>query len=352
MYCVFKNNMPYSPTCRLVGHKADVIKAVIASDVIVTGSADASMKIWDVNTRQAINTVYSQVGAVSDFVFKDDILFSGGEYGMSFHDTREKQSFKPITTERVTAVGIDRHSESNANGRTLVYSTLSGQLVFFDLLLGREVARVQVHKSLISSLSFSADGSVVATAGLDGNLRLVSAINFDIIHSYGSYNQKPCLFSKILDASEVECLQRQSYRDEEGTRTRDLNTIDSRTSLAIGALYGDGIFRLYSTRSRLEPVLNMKHIQCGNSSKNFAVASDYVAFPSSKGSVSFWRGGREVYRSPVIHADDCSWVEATENLLVSCGYGVDSSAVVWTRTSEWEEPDVSFDPVFPQVVGL
>jgi WD40 repeat protein len=244
----------------------------------------------------------------------------------------------------------------------LIYANTQGQIVFFDLFIGKEISTIQAHDSYISSLGISPDGSVVCSAGVDSNMRLWSAINFDAIHTYGAFNKKPCLFGKVLDTSELSFIEQQVVESVDYSLAKPdlIEKIDGISSLCIGALYGDGIFRMYSTASRLDPVVKMKGIATGNSTKNFAVVDDYVIFPIAQGGLSFWRANREVYRSPIVHADDCGWVAASPEgfgssqaeLLASCGLGVDCSTVIWRKTDNWEEVDVSFAPVFPEVVGL
>lgn len=309
----------YHPVGRLVGHTADVLKACYAdvtSASVLSCSIDSTIKLWDTSTESVSTTKLANKGSISDFCIAGNHVFTSGDEGINHWDLRSRETHPVLFGVYVNVV-------ISSDNRTLVTSSETGDLHLVDLIAGKTLLRVRAHGKRISNLHLSSDNSTVLSTSLDGTIKTWSAISGDPINSFTSQSQSRCLHGCFLGSNEI------------------------------AGLFGDDVLRIWDIENRSEVCRSMRGLNVGNSIKNFCEADgDYLVIPGATGTLQFFKDGILSRTSPRVHIDDISFVSASGDRLLSSGYGVDSSIVMWKRHESLVEPRITFNEVYPQIVGL
>lgn len=239
-----------SNTLRLLQGHADEIRSIALSpdeSTLATGSRDATLRLWDVATGRELEVVLVHSGIVGSVSYSPDgkWLASGSQdYTVVISDAKPKhtidwiQSDKPVMgiafalNDRVAAMrvgekmmlvdsvtGAEIHTEiptdlrirsfAVSNDNTLALGTTSGDICLYDLNTQRVVTILtDVHPTEVKRVSFSSDGSMLASAGEDavivweartGNrIRSLQCRDIVTFSPRGRY-----LASRALDTNEV-----------------------------------------------------------------------------------------------------------------------------------------------------
>ena len=165
------------------GHSDYISSIVSHGSCVLTGSADASVRIWDVRAGESVHT-FSWTGG--DAVTSVDILGSGNDDGL------------------------------------LAVATNSGTCILLDLTSRGEVCRWRPHRGDCRSLRFSPDGRVLLSASYDGTVALCS------VDSLAARAPQPA--SLIVASHADKCIQARWHPD----------------GLAFGTTSADNTVRLWS----------------------------------------------------------------------------------------------------------
>ncbi len=193
----------------VVAHDDAVSSLAFSPDghTLATGSWDGSAKFWRSDTAAEIVRVRHQGGRVHSIAFSPDGQFmttSGSGPGMEVWDARTGGAvatitdgwtpmFFPRTTEMIVMVEAGtklwqtgpwkalrrEHRERewvltaiSPDGKRLIFGRNDGQMLFVDATTFRVVHTMRTHEDAIADVQFSPDGAVMATAGLDGQIKL------------------------------------------------------------------------------------------------------------------------------------------------------------------------------------
>ncbi|CAM2069647.1 Non-specific serine/threonine protein kinase [Sulfidibacter corallicola] len=168
---------------RLIGHRDAVYSVAFAPNgrLIASGSIDRSVKLWDTATGELVTTLSGHRDKVGQVLFSPD--------GRFLVSSSKDESFKiwNAATHREVATlkqtGVSSRSMTFApNSHLLAWGTKTHHIKWCDLSTFLETGtgtdgpwpeqkRTRVpHAITISSLSFSADGTTIASATTDGTI--------------------------------------------------------------------------------------------------------------------------------------------------------------------------------------
>jgi RNA polymerase sigma factor (sigma-70 family) len=171
---------------RLTGHSELLSALAYSADgkVIVTGSADHSVRAWDAGTGRQLRR-FDAGAFVEDVAVSPDgnlVVAAARETGLPLWDlaTGEPAGKLPVSAESHGAVAF------SPDGKTLAAATATfgprggevrGRVVLFDVAARKELRQLTEGDHYpIKSLAFSPDGQAVAAAGwINGSLRLWDA---------------------------------------------------------------------------------------------------------------------------------------------------------------------------------
>ena len=311
--------MVFEPFSRLVGHTADVIKASITDMHIVSASADTTLKVWDLSTQRHMNTLSAHSGPISDFQSLQQLIVSASTDGIKGWDLRQPGHVKITSSGSFSAVSMSAKIDSQ-----LIFGDFEGNIHFMDLRSGKFQHSLTGHGSTVSSIDIAEDGKVFLSSSIDGTARLWSRENADCLSTFASPSRSGCMFGRLLPNCRVTCL------------------------------FSDSTLRCWSARDRSALEFKIVNLPLGKSAKNFEFDNGLLVVPTNQGGIQFLNHSGNVHYSSIkVHSDDVSHVEISGNAMVSTGYGVDSSIVLWKRgISEIDQDCIMFSEVFPQIVGL
>jgi WD40 repeat protein len=156
-----------SPLFGLVGHRDWVRSARFTGGVgsrVVTSSADGSTRVWDAVFQPELDE-FAEVGAAVAFVEFDGDTLRVGTVDRRIHAldprTGEATSVEPGSIRRRRATAPDG-SVATIRGRTVI------------LRAGGRRTVLTGHRDRVTSVAFSGDGGLLATASLDHDVRVWS----------------------------------------------------------------------------------------------------------------------------------------------------------------------------------
>eukprot|EP00461_Guttulinopsis_vulgaris_P000474 UN00474 len=173
--CILWDITRRTPIQKFVGHYGDVMSvSTFNRDVFASGSVDASVKLWDIRTNGANNSVKTFRGHESDV---NSVVFfpDGNAVGTGSDDATCR-----IFDVRACAQ-VSKFMDNNSCGVTSIAFSHSGRLLFagyddencliWDSALGHRLASLQ-HENRVSSLAVNMDGKALCTSSWDSYLRV------------------------------------------------------------------------------------------------------------------------------------------------------------------------------------
>jgi RNA polymerase sigma factor (sigma-70 family) len=163
----------------LRGHTRPVCSlAVLSGDVLASGGGDADgagpgeLFLWDARTGRQVNVLAGIDKAVCSLASSPDgsLLAAGITSGViKVFGAKTGQVQATVSVPRVGPLTF------SADGRSLAAGESAGQQVFLlDTATWRRSLGLQRHTDRISSIAFSPDGGALASASLDGTIKLSS----------------------------------------------------------------------------------------------------------------------------------------------------------------------------------
>jgi WD40 repeat protein len=147
----------------LKGHTANVSSLAFSADGrrLVSGSYDATMKLWDVATGKELATFKDRPVRAVAITADSKTLATGSSDGLiTLWDVatgNQKSTFK-ADTEAIRSLAF------STDGKTLVSGADNGMVKVWDVATSKERATLKRHSWRVTTVRFSADDKVLASA--------------------------------------------------------------------------------------------------------------------------------------------------------------------------------------------
>ncbi|MBD2568499.1 eIF2A-related protein [Anabaena lutea] len=169
-------------------HK-DIINAVAFSPdhkILVTASADKTIKIWNSQNYQLLKTITGHQNRVTNISISPDnqMLASGSaDKTIKLWRLTDGKLLKTFTghTDEVTSVDFSPESQIIASGS-------SDNTVKLWRINGTLIRNITGHGLAISSVKFSPDGKILASASWDNNIKVWNVNTGKLIHTLTGHN--------------------------------------------------------------------------------------------------------------------------------------------------------------------
>ncbi|DAA75268.1 TPA_exp: Uncharacterized protein A8136_2019 [Trichophyton benhamiae CBS 112371] len=148
-------------------HTTPVVTTAIdpTSSLLATGSADGSIKVWDLRRGYATHTFHGHGGVISAMCFFEIALEKLNE--------KQKPKFKNIQSND------DDQANSMASGFRLASGSEDGKIRIWDLSKRKSAASLDSHVSVVRSLSFSRSENTLLSASRDKTVIIWDATTWD-----------------------------------------------------------------------------------------------------------------------------------------------------------------------------
>lgn len=165
-----------------VAHDNPVTSVTHSPDgkLLVSTSADRTMKIWDGQTGELLHTLQFE-SDTWDAAFSPDgkILATAAYTQVVGVDPQTGQELFELSGKSVGwEVGFNLGASQvdfSPDGKLLAVANIDGHPVVWDLASQRIILRLDGHKDIVYGIDISPDGTMIATAGRDGSVRVWDA---------------------------------------------------------------------------------------------------------------------------------------------------------------------------------
>lgn len=181
-----------------LGHEAEITAIVISPDsrVIATGSADTTIKIWNLETGKLICTLGSHLtwGAhkqrIVSLAFSpiaQTLASSSSDGTIKLWNLRSRECSQTIK-------GYANYLAFSPDGQTLAAGGWDRNIQLRQLSNPDSQITLSGHFNSINAIAFSPDGRTVVSASADGNIKFWNASTGEHIHTLcGHQNSVTCL---------------------------------------------------------------------------------------------------------------------------------------------------------------
>ncbi|NEO97170.1 MAG: protein kinase [Symploca sp. SIO2E9] len=153
---------------------SDAVRAVAFSPngkTLASGSDDKTIKLWNMRNGQHLSTLTGHSDSVSAVVFSPNgkIIASGSAdktIKLWFFQTGQQLCTLRGHSDALSAVAF------SPNGKNIATSSADKTVRLWDVRTGEEISRITSHSWLVDSVAFSTNGQILATGSADKTVRL------------------------------------------------------------------------------------------------------------------------------------------------------------------------------------
>ena len=172
---VWDANLPAAPLFTLEGHEspAQAVAYSSAGPWIASGSADKTVRLYDVNSHELVRVIKGLKDFVTALAFSPDgktLAVGSLDGSIRIHSTSSGRLLKQLSGHQ-SRVGALAYSPG---GDVLASAADEGIVRLWDARRGRTMRTLGGHAGGAKSIGFAPDGSKLASAGADGAIRIWS----------------------------------------------------------------------------------------------------------------------------------------------------------------------------------
>ncbi|GAB1544572.1 hypothetical protein NUACC21_72480 [Scytonema sp. NUACC21] len=173
----------------LTGHSEKITSVAMTSDglTVVSGSADKTIKVWNLTTGQLIRTLPGKIGEVSSLTVSPDGNFLA--VGSCEHPKSNVKVWHLPTGKLVhTLLGHQKPVNFVAispDGKIL--ATGSNKIKIWDLQTGDRICTLW-HSSAVYGAAISSDGTILASGSSDNKIRVWNPSTGDPLHTLSGHS--------------------------------------------------------------------------------------------------------------------------------------------------------------------
>ncbi|WP_044210258.1 WD40 domain-containing protein [Coleofasciculus chthonoplastes] len=170
-------------------HDSSVISVSFSPDgkTLASGSEDKTIKLWNLETGEAIATLDEHDSWVNSVSFSPD--------GKTLASGSEDKTIKLWNLETGEAIAtLDEHDSSvisvsfSPDGKTLASGSGDNTIKLWNLETGKAISTLTGHDSGVISVSFSPDGKTLASGSGDNTIKLWNLETGEVIATLTRYN--------------------------------------------------------------------------------------------------------------------------------------------------------------------
>ena len=155
------------------GHSSFIYAIAISPDgqTIASGSADKTIKLWNLNTGQEISTLTGHSGSVASVAFSPDgklLASSSLDKTIKLWNLQTNKEIRTLTGHSNSVASV----VFSPDGKTLASGSNDKTIKLWNLANGKEIGTLTGHSDLVSSIAFSADGQQLASGSKDKTIKL------------------------------------------------------------------------------------------------------------------------------------------------------------------------------------
>ncbi|MEG5014507.1 MULTISPECIES: WD40 repeat domain-containing protein [unclassified Microcoleus] len=175
----------------LQGHSNSVVSNSFSPDskILASGSDDNTIKLWDVTTGKEIRTLKGHSKGVLSVSFSPDgkTLASGsGDKTIKLWDVTTGKEIRTLKGHSDTVVSVS----FSRDGKTLASGSWDKTLKLWNVTTGKEIRTLQGHSSSVRSVSFSPDGKTLASGSEDNIIKLWDVTTGKEIHTLKGHSNR------------------------------------------------------------------------------------------------------------------------------------------------------------------
>ena len=134
--------------------------------ILASGGSDGTVKLWDVAARTEVDSLEGHLEGVAGVAFSPDgATLAAGSLGIKLWDVAARTEVDNFERGRFIVA-------FSPEGKTLAYREGYNEITLRDAVTWDELTRLEGHTSIVLTLSFSPDGSVLASGSDDATVRL------------------------------------------------------------------------------------------------------------------------------------------------------------------------------------
>jgi WD40 repeat protein/tRNA A-37 threonylcarbamoyl transferase component Bud32 len=155
------------------GHTSWIYAIAISPDgqTIASGSADKTIKLWNLNTGQEIRTLKGHSGSVTSLAFSPDgklLASSSLDKTIKLWNLKTNKEIRTLKGHSKTVASV----AFSPDNLTLASGSWDKTIKLWNLNTGKEIRTLTGHLDLVSSIAFSPDGQQLASGSKDKTIKL------------------------------------------------------------------------------------------------------------------------------------------------------------------------------------
>ena len=164
-------------TPELRGHEDEVRRIVFSPDgqTVATGSLDSTVRLWDVATNRELKPLQGHSDKIQDLAFSPDgmmVVTSSLDSTVRLWNLATSKSKILLEGQYVGSVAFSPDSTLLAMGMGYWRDRKASKIILWDVRSGRRHSVLAGHLNPIETVSFSADGTMLASGAWGGGTKL------------------------------------------------------------------------------------------------------------------------------------------------------------------------------------